>query len=437
MDQPAQQTELKTVNRLEEYKPTTDLSPRRQTLPAMKDIRLAIDLSNKIAAGLSAGKGGRLTKPEEVFLRILKGMELGVPMMEAVEHIKVIDGQTSTSARLKAAIVKRHGGKIIPQKYDAEAVSIYFEREGQPPVTIEWTKQRAREIGLLTKDNYKNYLQSMLVARVLTEGCNLLWPELMAGCGYTPDELGSDEPEIIDVEFIDTTPARFKGSQANSATSTAGMPNGAGQNASQDSEQSKIPEKTEATSPAPQNVRAPATATEKSESASPAAAPVASEGANEPQRVAGGGNSPPVNKAATNHAATVATVPSANKATHQPTKPTEPDAKKPVAPPPQKQPSATERTTVAGEPISKGQSDAIATLVKWARFTESEWRARLAVFGVQKLKELTKAEARDLFQSLCDEYTPFELRSAGLDLDKVRAAGYRLQEPGQNQQSGK
>jgi len=133
--------------------------------------------------------------PEKAMAIILKGHELGLPAMVAFEHISVIDGKPSLSAKLTMAQIRRHvpGAKVEVLEYTNERVMIRASRPGQRPIDFTWTPEDARRAELVhdKKPNWQRYTRAMLRSRCVTEMASTLFPEALMG--FSVGAAGDDE----------------------------------------------------------------------------------------------------------------------------------------------------------------------------------------------------------------------------------------------------
>lgn len=148
-------------------------------------------------------------------VKILAGRELGIPEMAAMRGVHVMEGNTTLSGPLLAALIKRH------PKYDyrtvestKERAEIAFFENGEEVGTASFSMEDARRVtayydkkgnpkSLADKTNWKNYPSDMLFWRALTRGQRRYAPEVGMGSVYTPDELGAvtdREGNIVDAE---------------------------------------------------------------------------------------------------------------------------------------------------------------------------------------------------------------------------------------------
>lgn len=186
--------------------------------------------------------------PAQAVMKILAGLEIDIPITQALSMIDVIDGQPAYRAKLMAAVIKRSG------KYRYRVVEWTDER-----CEIEWLElvggvstpagsgiswehpgpntsfdiDDAKRAGLVDKtgSNYVRYPKAMLFARALSQGAGAYCMDVMAA-GYTSEELyeeprppetyeeyadkvnqrdPADDPDIIDVEELEPEAiARFQ-----------------------------------------------------------------------------------------------------------------------------------------------------------------------------------------------------------------------------------
>ena len=163
------------------------------------------------------------TGAQDMMAAVITGRELGVAPMASIRQLYLINGQASMMAALMAGLVFRAGGRIryvvevSRKQVTAEAWRLNpagdtFEKEGS------WTfgHKDAELAGLSDKGTYQSYPFLMYAARATSALCRLYFPEVLAGLGYIPDEIGIEiEPEallteadiVIDESDIDLTEA--------------------------------------------------------------------------------------------------------------------------------------------------------------------------------------------------------------------------------------
>ena len=139
--------------------------------------------------------------PANVLLAAELGEALGIPTIQAINSIHVIEGKPSAGADLMASIVRRAGHRIrVSEKrgQDGPVVTAQLIRADDPDFTFEsvWDMARARQAKLDKKDNWVKYPASMMRARAIMEVCRAGASEAMYGVNYTPEELEDAAPAM-------------------------------------------------------------------------------------------------------------------------------------------------------------------------------------------------------------------------------------------------
>ena len=139
-------------------------------------------------------------KNEAVLACVLYGAELGLGPMQSLNSIHVIEGRTAMSPELMRAMVARHGHRIDVVENSATACEVKGIRSDTgSTATVRWTMEDAKLAGLAGKNNWKTYPRAMLLARATSELCRIVFPDVIAGLSYTPEEVSS----IAGVEYIE------------------------------------------------------------------------------------------------------------------------------------------------------------------------------------------------------------------------------------------
>ena len=146
----------------------------------------------------------------QAITKVLAGQELGVPPMQAMRGIHVVDGNPQLSAGLIAALVKRSGryDYRVSEASDTAVVLEWRERTdagGWETVgRSDFTLAEAKTANLAGKANWKTYTEDMLFARALTRGARRYCPDVFGGAVYTIGEAAPDAEEIP--QHVQATP---------------------------------------------------------------------------------------------------------------------------------------------------------------------------------------------------------------------------------------
>lgn len=157
------------------------------------------------ASGLAPKVNGRPMTPEAVAVTALKGRELGIPPMQALSHIHVIEGRPTASAELMRSMVLREGHYIAVKEQSKDAACVVGKRkewaESMPPVEVWYYVEEAQEAGLTGKSNWKKHPVDMLVARATSRMCRQIFADVLMGASYTPDELDAEVDYTVEGEI--------------------------------------------------------------------------------------------------------------------------------------------------------------------------------------------------------------------------------------------
>jgi hypothetical protein len=140
--------------------------------------------------------------PEQAVVIMLKGRELGIPPMQAFSGINVIQGKPAVSPELMSALIYKNvpGAVINFVKTDNTTCVIQAKRPGGAISEFSFTIEDAKRAGLTSKGTWQSFPAAMLRARCVSAMARALFPDAIAGCSYTPEELGAeidDEGNVV------------------------------------------------------------------------------------------------------------------------------------------------------------------------------------------------------------------------------------------------
>ena len=121
---------------------------------------------------------------------ILTGAELGLTPMASLRSIVVIQGTPAMTAMALRGLVQAKGHEIwVESSSDSRAV-VCGRRAGADQVEkAVWTIDRARQLGLTGKDNWKKQPESMLIARATSEVARRIAADALLGLPYSVEEI--------------------------------------------------------------------------------------------------------------------------------------------------------------------------------------------------------------------------------------------------------
>jgi hypothetical protein len=156
-------------------------------------------------------------RPEAVLACFMTGQELGIAPMRALRQIDIIDGRPALRSELMRSLVLNAGHSLWygeGNEFTTTRVVAYGQRKDGGPVSrVEWTMDMAKTAKLDGKNNWRNTPRAMLTARATGELCRMIFPDVIAGMGYTREELEDSPPnddEIVEAEVVESRPKTKK-----------------------------------------------------------------------------------------------------------------------------------------------------------------------------------------------------------------------------------
>jgi len=154
-------------------------------------------------------KSGFLPKavdtPEKAVAIMLSGKELGVPAMQALRGITVIQGTPTIKPELMLALCIHRVPEFTFKwgKCDTQTATFICQRPGMAAAyTSTFTMADAKQAGLLAKGgSWNTYPANMLRWRALANALHAVCPDVLVGV-YTPEEFGANvdaDGEIINL----------------------------------------------------------------------------------------------------------------------------------------------------------------------------------------------------------------------------------------------
>lgn len=163
-------------------------------------------------------KSYRFENKSAIVLVLMKGWELGLPLMSSLEHIRVIHGRFSLSAEAAQAIVlARVEGAKFTWVADGKGgvAEVTASRPGHASVTVRFTHDDATKTGLAQKNPiYQSFPGNLLRAAAIRGAVKRLFPDVLLGLEAPED----DEEQVTEqlsklrqeVVPVPTTVVQFK-----------------------------------------------------------------------------------------------------------------------------------------------------------------------------------------------------------------------------------
>lgn len=152
----------------------------------------AADLAGRLAKTEFVPAGLR-NRPEAVLAAILSGREVGLPPMQSLAMIDVIDGRPSLRAQAARALIQSKGHDVWLEESTITRCVLCARRRGEDHVhKVTWTADDAQRAGLNGKPNWRRYPRNMLVARATGELARLAFADVLGGLAWMAEELEDD-----------------------------------------------------------------------------------------------------------------------------------------------------------------------------------------------------------------------------------------------------
>ena len=135
-----------------------------------------------------------INTPEKALAIMQKGRELGIPPMEAMSSINVIQGKPSVSPQLMLALARRTGElEDIHMDVSDKVANVTVKRKGQSSYTTTFGIKEATDLGLIGKDNYKKQPGVMFQWRALAQNLRITFPDAISGLYLVEEMTGWEE----------------------------------------------------------------------------------------------------------------------------------------------------------------------------------------------------------------------------------------------------
>lgn len=187
-----------------------------------------IIVTSQLSYGKVSNNEDATKKERDIFLIMLKGLEIGMLPMQALDSIDVIAGKPAIKPQGMLAQIKSKGLlESMKIEDDGSTCTVTMKRKGETEpyveafgmadadkmMTTEWVSGSKQTISLSQKANWKAQPKTMRKWRAIAACCRTAFPDVIQGM-YTPEELGADiiVSEDGDMEIIDPPPAPTTGS---------------------------------------------------------------------------------------------------------------------------------------------------------------------------------------------------------------------------------
>lgn len=136
--------------------------------------------------------------PQMAAIIALKGRELGLPPMQALSGLYVVNGKVAMASELMMALIRGRcsSAKIKVVERTAKCCKIAASRNGGEPEVFEFNEADAKRADLIKPGGpWTKYPANMMYNRCVSNLARQMFPDIIAGASYTPEELGGDVAE--------------------------------------------------------------------------------------------------------------------------------------------------------------------------------------------------------------------------------------------------
>lgn len=120
----------------------------------------------------------------------------GLHPAKAVQEFHIISGRPALKSDAMLARFQKAGGSVNWSTYTDDKVEGTFTHPQGGSVTVEWTTDRARKIGLTKNEVWAKYPRNMLRARCISEAVRAVYPGIATGI-YTVEEMQTMPPQEV------------------------------------------------------------------------------------------------------------------------------------------------------------------------------------------------------------------------------------------------
>ncbi len=137
---------------------------------------------------------------EQALALLLLSQAEGIHPVCGARDYHIIQNRPSMKSETMLARFQANGGKVEWTSYSDKKVSGIFSHPSSGRMEFSWTIEKAKGIGLTSKDTWKHYPEAMLRSRVISEAIRTMLPGVLSGM-YTDEEVES-------FTVIDANPAK-------------------------------------------------------------------------------------------------------------------------------------------------------------------------------------------------------------------------------------
>lgn len=138
--------------------------------------------------------------PEQALAIAIKGVEVGLPMMQSFAQINIINGKPTIGAEGMQFLIRKNcpSARVDIMERSLERCVIRASRPGNSTTEFEFSMDDAKRALLLANPSWQKFPRNMLFARCMSDVARSMFPDCIGGIGYTPEELGA----TVDIDGV-------------------------------------------------------------------------------------------------------------------------------------------------------------------------------------------------------------------------------------------
>tara|TARA_B100000287_G_scaffold428937_1_gene481286 strand:+ start:479 stop:1186 length:708 start_codon:yes stop_codon:yes gene_type:complete len=179
----------------------SDLVPMSETASFDLIMRQA-----EVLAGSTIIPAAYRRKAPDIVAAGLAGRAYGWDVMTSMRQFHVIEGTASLRPESMLGLVRQAGHSVTVDTNEKGAVAHGKRADTEDTHSAVFTMEDAEAAGLANKKNWKQYQDAMLTWRAVSKLCRVLFPDVVLGAGYVPEELGAEVDatgDIIEIEPVE------------------------------------------------------------------------------------------------------------------------------------------------------------------------------------------------------------------------------------------
>lgn len=193
-----------------------EITPKRRSILTISNEQLSRlkTLAEMMASSVfnysKNGKSAKL-KSGDIFIKMLKGIEIGLEPIASLDLIDVIEGIPTLKPQGMLALAWGSGQmEALNIIDDGTKCSVTIKRQGTPAHTETFSAQDAEAMELAGKYNWKQQPAVMRKWRAVSAACRIVFPDIIQGM-YIPEEIAPELPyddngEIETIEQSQASP---------------------------------------------------------------------------------------------------------------------------------------------------------------------------------------------------------------------------------------